>query len=167
MTSWVRGGCSSTGIVVFTLASLACGLAWNPASLVVARAAQGVGGALASAVVLGLIVKLYAEPAARNRAFAVFAFVGSAGASVGVVAGGLLVSLTSWHWVFLVNVPIGIVALLGARAASWRTTPFPGWARRRSWAASSAVRVSPEPRSSRSGSSPGRGSRRPTPCCSR
>ncbi|MEO7352211.1 MAG: MFS transporter, partial [Marmoricola sp.] len=103
-----------SGVVVFTAASLACGLAWNPTSLVVARAVQGVGGALASAVVLGLIVRLYPEPAARTRAFAVFAFVGSAGASVGVVAGGLLVSLTSWHWVFLVNLPIGVVALLAA-----------------------------------------------------
>jgi MFS family permease len=101
------------GVLVFTAASVACGLAWGPASLVVARVAQGVGGALSTAVVLGLIARLYDDPAARGRAFGALAFVGAAGASIGVVAGGVLTELASWRWVFLVNAPIGLGVLVG------------------------------------------------------
>ncbi|WP_244929618.1 MFS transporter [Nocardioides sp. W7] len=100
------------GVALFTLASLACGLAWSPASLVAARVVQGVGGALSTAVVLGLIAQLYDDPAARGRAFGLLAFVGAAGASVGVVAGGVLTELAGWRWVFLVNAPFGLAVLV-------------------------------------------------------
>ena len=102
------------GLTVFTAATAACGVATGPGLLVAARVAQGVGGGLTSAVVLGMIAGLYAAPADRARAFALVAFVGSAGASIGVVAGGLLTELASWRWVFWVNVPIGLVVLVAA-----------------------------------------------------
>jgi MFS family permease len=99
------------GIGLFTAASLWCGLASGPAELVAARALQGVGGGLATAVLLGMVATLFPEDALRVRAFAALAFVGSAGASIGLVAGGLLTELASWPWIFLVNVPIGLVAI--------------------------------------------------------
>lgn len=99
------------GLGLFTAASAWCGLAWDDSSLVAARAVQGVGGGLSSAVVLGMVAGLFPETAARVRAFAVLAFVGSVGGSAGMVAGGLITELTSWRWVFLVNVPIGLVTL--------------------------------------------------------
>jgi EmrB/QacA subfamily drug resistance transporter len=102
------------GVLVFTLASAWAGLAGSPELLVAARFAQGVGGALSSAVVLGMIARLYPTPGERTWAFGVLAFVGSAGASVGVVAGGVLVELADWHWIFLVNVPVGIAVLVAA-----------------------------------------------------
>ena len=102
------------GVTVFTLASVLAGVANSPAMLVASRFAQGVGGALGSAVVLGMIARLYPTPAERAWAFGVFAFVGSAGASIGVVAGGVLTELADWHWIFLVNVPVGLLALAGA-----------------------------------------------------
>ena len=110
------------GLALFTLASLACGLAVTPAALLLARAVQGVGGGLATAVSLGMIATLYPESALRMRAFAVLAFVGSAGASIGLVTGGVLIQLASWQWVFLVNVPIGVVGVgIGLRVL--RRTP--------------------------------------------
>ena len=100
------------GLVVFTAASALCGLAPGPELLVGARFLQGVGGALASAVVLGMIARLFEDDERRrSQAFGLLAFVGAAGASIGVVAGGLLVDLASWRWVFLVNVPIGLVTI--------------------------------------------------------
>ena len=99
------------GLTVFTLASVWCGIAWSPGSLIAGRAAQGVGGALSSAVVLGMIAALFPDASRRMRAFAVLAFVGSAGASIGVVAGGLLTELATWRWVFLVNLPLGVAAI--------------------------------------------------------
>jgi MFS family permease len=105
------------GLGLFTAASAWCGLAWDDSSLVAARAVQGIGGGLSSAVVLGMVAGLFPETAARMRAFAVLAFVGSVGGSAGMVAGGLITELTSWRWVFLVNVPIGLVTLaVGLRA---------------------------------------------------
>lgn len=105
------------GLGLFTAASAWCGLAWDDSSLVAARAVQGIGGGLSSAVVLGMVAGLFPETAARMRAFAVLAFVGSIGGSAGMVAGGLITELTSWRWVFLVNVPIGLVTLaVGLRA---------------------------------------------------
>ncbi|WP_020660373.1 MFS transporter [Amycolatopsis benzoatilytica] len=101
-----------TGVVVFTAASLAAGLSPNAATLVIARFAQGVGGALASAVVLGMIVTLYPEPRARIRALGVYSFTQAAGASIGLVAGGALTQGLDWHWTFYLNLPIGVAALL-------------------------------------------------------
>ena len=114
------------GLVLFTAATALCGLATSPTSLVAARVAQGVGGALTSAVVLGMIAGLYADQAARGRAFALVAFVGSAGASIGVVAGGLLTELASWRWVFLVNVPLGVAVLVAAFVVLDETPDAPG-----------------------------------------
>jgi EmrB/QacA subfamily drug resistance transporter len=103
------------GLGLFTTASLACGLAPRFDVLVVARFLQGVGGALASAVVLGMIVTLFPEPADRGRALGVFSFVGAAGSSIGLLAGGLLTQALSWPWIFLVNAPLGLAAVIGVR----------------------------------------------------
>ncbi|MBN3834164.1 DHA2 family efflux MFS transporter permease subunit [Burkholderia sp. Ac-20344] len=96
------------GLVVFTLASLACGLAQSQTMLIAARAVQGLGGAIVSAVSLSLIMNLFTEPGERARAMGVYGFVCAGGGSIGVLLGGLLTSSLSWHWIFLVNLPIGI-----------------------------------------------------------
>ena len=95
------------GITLFTLASLACGLAGTQALLVVARAMQGLGGAIVSAVALSLIMNLFSEPTERAKAMGVYGFVCAGGGSIGVLLGGLLTSTLNWHWIFLVNLPIG------------------------------------------------------------
>jgi len=97
------------GIVLFTLASLVCGLANSQWMLVVARAVQGLGGAVVSAVALSLIMMLFPEPQARAKAMGVYGFVCAGGGSIGVLLGGLLTSQMDWHWVFLVNLPVGAV----------------------------------------------------------
>lgn len=102
------------GLALFTLASVACGLALTRELLVVARAVQGVGGAVVTAVALSLIMDLFPEEAERPKAMAIYGFVCSAGGSIGVVLGGALTTL-SWHWIFLVNVPIGIVVYAWSR----------------------------------------------------
>ena len=79
--------------------------------LIAARFAQGTGGALASAVSLGMIVRLFPEPPLRARALGIYSFTGAGGASVGLVLGGVLTQALSWHWIFFVNVPIGLVAI--------------------------------------------------------
>jgi len=104
------------GLAVFTLASLACGLATGPAMLITARFVQGTGGAMASSVTLGMIVRLFAQPDEQRRAIAAFSFVGAVGASAGLIIGGLLVQLVNWHWIFFVNLPIGLLAAI----AGWR-----------------------------------------------
>src|SRR5262245_32611515 len=96
------------GIAVFTLASLACGLASSQGVLVGARAVQGLGGAIISAVALSLIMTLFTEPAERAKAMGVFGFVAAGGGSVGVLLGGVLTDLLNWHWIFLVNIPVGV-----------------------------------------------------------
>ncbi len=96
------------GIVLFTIASLACGMAQSQAMLIVARAVQGLGGAVVSAVSLSLIMNLFTEPAARAKAMGVYGFVCAGGGSIGVLLGGLLTSQLNWHWIFLVNLPIGV-----------------------------------------------------------
>ena len=96
------------GIVLFTLASLACGLSNSQGLLVGARAMQGVGGAVVSAVALALIMNLFTEPVERAKAMGIYGFVMAGGGSVGVLLGGLLTDALSWHWVFLVNIPIGV-----------------------------------------------------------
>jgi EmrB/QacA subfamily drug resistance transporter len=100
------------GITLFTLASLACGLATTQELLVGARAVQGLGAAVVSAVALSLIVTLFTEPAERAKAMGVFGFVASGGGSLGVLLGGVLTDVLNWHWIFLVNVPIGIAVVV-------------------------------------------------------
>ena len=95
------------GITLFTAASLACGLANSQALLVGARAVQGLGGAVVSAIALSLIMNLFTEPADRAKAMGIYGFVCAGGGSLGVLLGGVLTSALSWHWVFLVNLPIG------------------------------------------------------------
>jgi EmrB/QacA subfamily drug resistance transporter len=97
-----------TGTALFTLSSLACGLATSQGVLIGARGVQGLGGAIVSAVALSLIVTLFTEPAERAKAMGVFGFVAAGGGTIGVLLGGVLTDILSWHWIFLVNVPIGI-----------------------------------------------------------
>ncbi len=105
-----------SGLTVFTAASAVCGLAVNQQMLVVARFVQGAGGALTSAVVLGMIVTMFPEPREQAKAIGVFAFVASAGGAVGLLAGGAITQAVSWHWIFFVNVPVGaVVAALALR----------------------------------------------------
>jgi EmrB/QacA subfamily drug resistance transporter len=104
------------GVAVFIAASVLAGVADTPEVLIPARFLQGVGSALAAAVSLGILVTLFAEPRERGRAIAVFSFTGAAGASLGQVLGGVLTDALSWHWIFFINVPIGLATLaLGAR----------------------------------------------------
>jgi EmrB/QacA subfamily drug resistance transporter len=104
------------GIALFTTASLACGFATSQGMLVGARAVQGLGGAVVSAVALSLIVTLFTEPAERAKAMGVFGFVAAGGGTIGVLLGGILTDTLSWHWIFLVNVPIGIAVFALALA---------------------------------------------------
>ena len=109
------------GIAVFTGASLLCGLAQTQEMLITARFIQGGGGALASAVTLGMIVTMFPEPREQAKAIGVYGFVASAGGSIGLLVGGVLTDAISWHWIFFVNVPIGLVtALLAARLVESR-----------------------------------------------
>ncbi|MFC0843355.1 MFS transporter [Streptomyces noboritoensis] len=105
------------GTAVFTAASLLAGFAASPGVLIAARFLQGVGSAMASAVGLGILITLFTEPRERTRAIAVFAFTGAAGASLGQVLGGALTDALDWHWVFFINLPIGLAALLFALPA--------------------------------------------------
>jgi EmrB/QacA subfamily drug resistance transporter len=98
------------GLVLFVLASLACGLATGPAMLVAARAVQGVAAAMTSSVVLGMVVALFDDDTDRARALGAYAFVGAAGASLGLLLGGVLTETVGWRAIFLVNVPIGVAA---------------------------------------------------------
>jgi EmrB/QacA subfamily drug resistance transporter len=103
------------GLAVFTLASLLCGAAQSKEVLVAARFVQGVGGAMTSAVVLGMIVTMFPEPRDQAKAIGVYSFVASAGGSIGLLAGGVLTQAINWHWIFFVNVPIGIATAIAAR----------------------------------------------------
>jgi EmrB/QacA subfamily drug resistance transporter len=104
------------GLGVFTGASLLCGLAQSQEMLIAARFVQGAGGAAASAVTLGMIVTMFPEPREQAKAIGVFGFVASAGGSIGLLVGGVLTDSINWHWIFFVNVPIGIAtALLAMR----------------------------------------------------
>jgi EmrB/QacA subfamily drug resistance transporter len=98
-----------SGTAAFTTASLVCGVSSSQGMLIAARAVQGVGGAVVSAVAFSLIVVLFTEPSERAKAMGVFGFVMSGGGSIGVLAGGVLTDLVGWHWIFLVNLPIGIL----------------------------------------------------------
>jgi EmrB/QacA subfamily drug resistance transporter len=101
----------AVGIGLFTVASTLCGLAQSQEMLIIARAVQGVGGAVVSAVALSLMMMLFTEPAERAKAMGVFGFVASGGGSIGVLLGGILTDVLSWHWIFLVNVPVGFIVL--------------------------------------------------------
>jgi EmrB/QacA subfamily drug resistance transporter len=104
------------GLTLFTVASLLCGLADSQALLVGARFVQGIGGAMTAAVILGMIVTMFPEPAEQARAIGVYSFVAAAGGSIGLLAGGGLTQAINWHWIFFVNVPIGIAtAVLALR----------------------------------------------------
>jgi EmrB/QacA subfamily drug resistance transporter len=100
------------GISLFTVASLACGLSTSQGLLVTARAVQGLGGAVVSAVAFSLIMNLFTEPGERAKAMGVFGFVMSGGGTIGVLLGGVLTDALSWHWIFLVNIPIGVAVYL-------------------------------------------------------
>lgn len=96
------------GLAVFTAASVVCAVAPGQGALIAARFVQGVGGALTSAVILGMIVTMFPEPREQAKAIGVFGFVASAGGSIGLLAGGVLTEAISWHWIFFINLPIGI-----------------------------------------------------------
>ncbi len=113
------------GITLFTLASLACGLAQSQQFLVGARAVQGLGAAVVSAVALSLMMTLFTEAADRAKAMGIFGFVAAGGGSIGVLLGGILTDVLNWHWIFLVNVPVGVIVVAltlklvsGSRAAA-------------------------------------------------
>ena len=111
-----RKGVFMLGLAVFVLASLLCGAAQSREMLIAARFLQGAGGALTSAVILGMIVTMFPEPREQAKAIGVFSFVASAGASIGLLLGGVLTEAINWHWIFFVNLPIGIAtALLAGR----------------------------------------------------
>ncbi len=104
-----------SGLAVFTTASLVCGAAQSQEMLVAARFIQGIGGAMTSAVTLGMIVTMFPTPREQAKAIGVYAFVASAGGSIGLLAGGVLTQAINWHWIFFVNIPIGIATIVMAR----------------------------------------------------
>jgi EmrB/QacA subfamily drug resistance transporter len=97
-----------TGLIVFTVASLVCGLADSRGLLIGARFVQGVGGAMTSAVILGMIVTMFPRPSEQAKAIGVYSFVAAAGGAIGLLAGGVLTQAINWHWIFFVNLPIGV-----------------------------------------------------------
>jgi MFS family permease len=116
------------GLGVFTVASLVCALADSQGVLIGGRFVQGIGGALTSAVILGMIFTMFPDPRERARAIGIYTFVAVAGGSVGLLAGGLLTEALNWHWIFFVNIPIGVAtALLAVRLVD--DTPGIGWSR--------------------------------------
>lgn len=104
-----RRGVFLAGLAVFTVASIVCGAAQSQAMLVGARFVQGVGGAMTSSVILGMIVTMFPEQREQAKAIGVFSFVASAGGTVGLLAGGVLTEAINWHWIFFINIPVGIV----------------------------------------------------------
>ena len=104
------------GLALFTVASVFCGAAQSQGMLVAARFIQGIGGAMTSAVVLGMIVTMFPAPRDQAKAMGVYAFVASAGGTIGLLAGGVLTQAINWHWIFFINIPIGIATA----AVSWR-----------------------------------------------
>src|SRR6202140_3846094 len=106
------------GLGIFIGASVLCGLSFSQPMLVAARFIQGIGGAVSSAVILAMIVTLFPKPDELAKAFGIFSFIASAGATIGLLAGGLITQAVTWHWIFFVNLPIGIViAVLASRLA--------------------------------------------------
>src|SRR5437588_12008862 len=111
-----------SGLVVFTAASILCGLAPSQASLVAARFLQGVGAAMQASVILAIIVTEFPEPAERARAMSAYVFTAVAGGSLGLLAGGALTGALSWHWIFFVNLPIGAATIVAGRSLVPRDT---------------------------------------------
>ncbi len=103
-----------SGLVAFTAASVLCGLAQDQTMLVAARFLQGAGGAMTSAVILGMIFAMFPDPRSQAKAIGIYAFVASAGGAVGLLAGGVLTEALDWHWIFFINVPIGIAVAAGS-----------------------------------------------------
>jgi EmrB/QacA subfamily drug resistance transporter len=101
-----------TGVVVFTIASFLCGLAWSEGVLVGARALQGLGAAIISPAALSIIMTTFDEGAERNKALGIWGAIGGSGAAVGVLLGGVLTKYLGWEWIFFVNVPVGVIAFL-------------------------------------------------------
>src|SRR5207253_4980347 len=101
-----------TGLVMFTAASVLCGVAGDQNLLIAARLLQGIGGAVASAVILAIIVTEFPARAEQAKAMGLYAFVSAGGGSIGLLAGGALTQTLDWHWIFFVNVPIGALAFL-------------------------------------------------------
>src|SRR5262245_56413484 len=112
------------GLALFTVASIACGLAPSAAALIMARFIQGAAGAAASSVILAIIATEFPEEGERTKAMSGYMFVSISGGSLGLFVGGLLTQALSWHWIFLINVPIGLVGLRLA-ASTLRETPRP------------------------------------------
>ena len=100
------------GLTLFTLASLVCGVAGTQTALIAARAVQGIGGAVLTAVALALITSLFPQPEERAKAMGIYSFVCAAGGSLGALLGGVLTELLDWRWIFLVNLPIGVVVFV-------------------------------------------------------
>ena len=103
------------GVAAFVAASILCGIAPSGTALVVARFLQGAAAALASAVIIAIIAVEFREPAERAKAMSLYTFVIAGGASLGLLLGGVLTEAISWHWIFFINVPIGIVTLILGR----------------------------------------------------
>ena len=118
-----------SGLVLFTLASLVCGLSGDQAVLIGARFVQGVGGALTSAVILGMVVTMFPAPREQARAIGIYSFVASAGASLGLLLGGVVTQAINWHWIFFINIPIGAVTLVAASRLVERDGKVPGLSR--------------------------------------
>jgi MFS family permease len=115
------------GLTLFTSASLACGLAASPAFLIAARAVQGLAGAVVSVVALSLIMTMFTEPAERAKAMGVIGFIIAGGGSIGVFLGGVLTDALDWHWIFLVNIPIGAAVIALPDPAPGRRRPGRLW----------------------------------------
>src|SRR5437660_1232348 len=96
------------GLAVFTVASIVCGASVSQQMLVAARLVQGVGGAMTSTVILGVIVTMFPDPREQARAIGAFSFTAAAGGSIGLLAGGVFTQAVNWHWIFFVNLPIGL-----------------------------------------------------------
>jgi EmrB/QacA subfamily drug resistance transporter len=103
------------GLAIFTTASLLCGLSQSQEMLIGARFVQGIGGALTSAVILGMIVTMFPEPREQAKAIGVYGFVASAGGTIGLLIGGILTEAIAWHWIFFINLPVGIATAVMAR----------------------------------------------------
>jgi EmrB/QacA subfamily drug resistance transporter len=114
------------GLVLFTTASLLCGVAQSQAVLIGARFVQGIGGALTSAVILGMVVTMFPEPREQGKAIGVYSFVASAGASLGLLLGGIVTQAINWHWIFFINLPIGVLTGLFALRLVERDGEVPG-----------------------------------------